>query len=296
MGNPDSTLIGPYETGRWIPVSPILASRPGQWNGLDLTSQGHAPWSGYVPPLRSHLVTIFLKPGWVRRQMTGPWLSSEMRANEIVFIPRATGSEWEWKDQLRNIHLHISDDYLSRIAYDVFGRHSDNLELVDRLSIPDEMIASSLKLLENEARGGGIGEHVFADAIGTQLCVHLLRNYTSLSRARAIKASALDGKTARKIVEYIEGNLRNRLDIKTLAAIAEQSPYHFARVFKQYFETTPHEFVMNRRVEQARILIMQGNHPLKRIAAECGFCDQSHMSHAFKARFGVPPGQFALLA
>lgn len=140
----EGNLVGPYETGQWIPVLPIFASRPGQWSGLDLTSQFHAPWSGHVPPLRSHLVTAFMRPGTIRRQMSGPWLTGDMHPEDILFIPRATESEWEWNEQLQNIHLHISDSYFSRVAYDVFGRQSENCELVDRLSIPDKVIAFTL--------------------------------------------------------------------------------------------------------------------------------------------------------
>jgi len=242
--------------------------------------------------MRSHVVTAFLRPGTVRRQISGPWLRAEMRADDILFIPRGAGSVWEWNNQLQNIHLHISDDYFSRVADDVFGRTGDNCELVDRLSIPDTVIASTLKLLAREALSGEAGEQLYVDAIATQLCVHLLRHYTSFNSLRPAKASSLDGRAAAKVRDYIEEHLSGRLDIRTLAEVAKQSPFHFIRVFKHHFETTPHEYVVCRRLEKARLMIEQNNEPLKRIAVECGFYDQAHMSRQFKARFGLSPGQY----
>ena len=289
----DEQFAGPYDMERWIPVRPILASRPGQWNGIDLTAQYHAAWSGHVPPLRSHLVSAFLKPVGVRRRIAGPWHDRNLDAGDILFVPRATGSQWEWNGQLHNIHLFIADDYFARVAAAVYGKSSDRIELVDRLSIRDKVIVSTLELLAHEVARGGVGEQLYADALATQLCVHLLRHYTTFDSLEPSRATTLDGEAANRVRNHIEEHLAERLDIATLARIARQSPYHFIRVFKRYFEMTPHEYVMIRRLERARSMIEQQNLPLKRIAAECGFCDQSHMSRLFKARFGETPGKFA---
>jgi AraC family transcriptional regulator len=53
-----------------------------------------------------------------------------------------------------------------------------------------------------------------------------------------------------------------------------------------------HEYVTRRRVEHAQLLLQRTRHPLRDIAAQCGFSDQSHMTRVFSHRVGVTPGKY----
>jgi len=95
--------------------------------------------------------------------------------------------------------------------------------------------------------------------------------------------------TLRRINEYIEGGLSNPISLHDLACVAGLSDCHFARAFKQSTGTTPHRYLMNRRVERAAALIQGTNRPLSQIALEVGFCDQSHFSRLVAQATGQTP-------
>ena len=70
--------------------------------------------------------------------------------------------------------------------------------------------------------------------------------------------------------------------------------FEIARAFRRAFGTSPHRYLVGRRLAAARADIIAGE-PLSDIAARVGFADQSHMTRHFKARFGMTPGRFASL-
>jgi AraC-like DNA-binding protein len=95
---------------------------------------------------------------------------------------------------------------------------------------------------------------------------------------------------------------RELLDAATdLSATAEDleaatgiDRYALARAFRARFATSPHRYLVGRRLQRVKEAIAAGM-PLAEAAAESGFADQSHMTRHFKARFGLTPGRYAQL-
>lgn len=286
---PAPQLVCPDQIAEWIPASTLIACRPGQWPGIDLTAQAHSPWAGPVPALRDHLITAFLRPGRVRRRIGGPWQDDVIEHGDISFMPRATATDWDWAESLHNVHLHIGEHYLARIAGQMFGRDDVAIDLVDRLKVRDPLISSALLALADEARDGGQAEQLYVDAIATQLCIHLLRRYARRPVTLSAKPASFGADQARRVLDHIEGNLAQPLSIADLAQVARISPYHFARQFRLRIGLAPHVYVTARRLEHARLLIARNELPLKQVAAACGFCDQAHMSRHFRRAFGITP-------
>jgi transcriptional regulator GlxA family with amidase domain len=73
------------------------------------------------------------------------------------------------------------------------------------------------------------------------------------------------------------------------------APNRFDRVFKNSFGCTPHQYVMRTRIARAQSLLLMSNDTLSKIAAECGFVNQSHLSNLFRKTMGQPPGKWRLI-
>lgn len=80
-----------------------------------------------------------------------------------------------------------------------------------------------------------------------------------------------------------------------LEAVSGLDRFSLAREFRAVLGTSPHRYLVGRRLDLARALIMSGAR-LADAAAEAGFVDQSHLTRHFKARYGVTPGRWAALA
>jgi len=96
----------------------------------------------------------------------------------------------------------------------------------------------------------------------------------------------------RKVQEYIEANLATSIRNRDLAALAKLSEFHFAVAFRNSVGETPHEFLIRRRMDRARQLMLSTDLPLCDIASECGLADQAHLSRLFRRVVGESPASW----
>lgn len=93
----------------------------------------------------------------------------------------------------------------------------------------------------------------------------------------------------RRLETFIEDRLDQTIHIKDLAQIAQRSVAYFCRAFKRTFGETPHAYIVNRRLERARLLMLTTDTALSAIALSCGFSDQAHLCNLFRQSDGQSP-------
>jgi len=101
----------------------------------------------------------------------------------------------------------------------------------------------------------------------------------------------LDAKSDRiqSALDYAKRNLEKPLTVEDLAEVAHLSPRQFSRAFRAETGQSPAKAVETLRIEAARLLLEQSNHPIEIIAAQTGFADRERMRRAFLRAFGQPP-------
>lgn len=95
----------------------------------------------------------------------------------------------------------------------------------------------------------------------------------------------------RRVKEFIQAHYSENITLDELAAVANLSQFHLARVFQKETGFPPHTYLTQVRVSRAKRLL-DLNLPLAQVASDTGFTDQSHLSRHFKRIVGVPPGQY----
>jgi transcriptional regulator GlxA family with amidase domain len=90
-------------------------------------------------------------------------------------------------------------------------------------------------------------------------------------------------------LNYARKHLNHPLTVDELAATVHLSPRQFSRVFTMETGQSPAKAIEGLRVEAARLMIEQSQHPLDVIAKETGFRDRRHLREVFMRSFGVPP-------
>jgi AraC-like DNA-binding protein len=89
--------------------------------------------------------------------------------------------------------------------------------------------------------------------------------------------------------EFIDAHIAENPSLDTISRVAGMSSFHLLRVFKEAIGVAPHAYLVQRRVDMARHLLLKG-HALRQVAIAVGYCDQGHLSREFRRFFGVPPG------
>jgi AraC-like DNA-binding protein len=112
------------------------------------------------------------------------------------------------------------------------------------------------------------------------------------SGANGSKPGALAGWQITRVRAFIERNLHRTIHTRDISAVAQRSPAHFSRSFKQAFGEPPHAYVVRRRLERACHLMVTSTDSLSDIALSVGFSDQAHLCRLFRQAFGESPSSW----
>ena len=92
-----------------------------------------------------------------------------------------------------------------------------------------------------------------------------------------------------RVKNYIEDRISYPIALDELAQVAKLSTSYFSSAFKATFGISPHNYVVERRVEFAKHRMLNSDAPLCEIALDCGLADQAHLSRIFRRIVGTTP-------
>jgi AraC family transcriptional regulator len=223
------------------------------------------------------------------------WLDGKLererrRAGDIALIPAGISHRCNWYTSVQFGIVAIEPALLQQVGQDWVN--PDRIEIAPQfMSNPDALIQSIFSTLKTELEMGGIGGHLLVDSLTTALAIHLLRNYCTTVPKLSSYSGGLSSAQLALVTDYINAHLHQDLKLTDLSAIAQISPYHFLRLFKQSTGLTPHQYILRNRINQAKYLLHHSELSIAEIAARTGFCDQSHLTRCFKRILGTTPKQ-----
>ena len=146
----------------------------------------------------------------------------------------------------------------------------------------------SLALVEAD-----LGRRMALD-VARNLVVFLKRpgGQAQFSASLAAEAAANDPDRFAALTEWMMQNLAGDLSIDVLAARMAMSPRNFARRFVEALRLAPGKYVEQLRIDAARRGLTEGEQPVARIAARCGFASAEAMRLAFKRHLDIAPADF----
>jgi AraC family transcriptional regulator len=164
------------------------------------------------------------------------------------------------------------------------------LELEPQWQIRDPLIEQMGLSLQQETFATGQAGADYADAMAIALSSHLARRYGK--RLLTSPAGKLTQYQTQQIRDYIQENLSQDLSIDCLAQVVQLSLGYFATLFKRTFGVTPHQYVVQQRLERACSLLRQSDLPILTIVHQVGFHTQSRFTRVFQQQMGMTPKHY----
>jgi AraC family transcriptional regulator len=96
----------------------------------------------------------------------------------------------------------------------------------------------------------------------------------------------------KRVANHIEEHLHEDISLKELAGIAQLSPYHFARAFKQPFGTPRHRYHMSLRMDRAKAMLKVPARTVTEVGMMLGFAETSSFTTSFRRSVGVTPSDY----
>jgi AraC family transcriptional regulator len=139
---------------------------------------------------------------------------------------------------------------------------------------------------------GSAASRLYAEALGVVLAHELMRLNNDVRLADRPARGGLAAWQQKAVIQYLEENVAKQISLATLAELAQLSPFHFCRAFKQSFGMPPHRYHSHRRVERAKTLLARGTRSVTDIAIEIGFSETSSFTAAFHKITGLTPTSY----
>lgn len=143
-----------------------------------------------------------------------------------------------------------------------------------------------------EAAFRGPLEPLAADSLIVEVARGLLAG--ERGGAPPVESRRVDVGAVERARQYLDAERTRVVHSRELEAITGLTRWELARQFRVAFGTSPHRYLLMRRLEAARDAIHRGRR-LVDVAADTGFADQAHLTRAFRAAFGLTPARYRAL-
>ncbi|MEN2980440.1 AraC family transcriptional regulator [Tistrella bauzanensis] len=197
-----------------------------------------------------------------------------------------------WTSTPRILVIAIEQAFIKQIVSEAFDGNEPALRT--HIGVRDPVIEGMAAAWRRELIERGAGGRLYAEGLGAALAVHVFRAYgDGLSRSPPV-IGGLGALRLRRVVDYIEVHLAEDISLRDLAALAGLSTHHFGEAFKASTGTSPHRYLVERRIRQAKELLLGAEQSIAEIAISVGFASHSHFTDNFRRLTGTTPSRFRI--
>ena len=272
-------------------AAPALTfGRSRQWGPLAATEVHATPgrYPGVV--MADHRLIFYLTPavptdcaceGVSQRRIQSPY--------DFDIVPGGASGFWEDHAPCDMVSVRLAPRLVAETA-EALALPSERAQLAPRLGARDPLIEHVVRALAAELAAPAPAGRVYADSLATALTTRLLQGFASVGAAGR---QTLSKPQMRRIVEFVEANLDGELSLERVAEVAGISIPHLTTLFRRTMGQSVHAYVMERRVQRARALLLDKRMTISEVALETGFAHQSHLARWMRRLLGVTPSEIA---
>jgi AraC family transcriptional regulator len=247
-------------------------------------------------PLRlvheSQFVVMMLEPGAMDLSIDGaPTERLEYVAGDIALCRRHVVGLVGSPDQMKKLRFELSDLHLSEAA----EKANREIELRSVPKFRDSRIKALMTAVNIERASGFPSGQLFLQSIEVALAAVLVHTYSlSMKGSRPVKGGLSDvGR--RNVVDFVRSRISEDISLADMAAVTGVSIAHFSHIFKKSMGKSPHQFVLQQRVQYAKELLLSLNLRVIDIALASGFKTQQHFARIFRRMCGLSPTEYQRL-
>ncbi len=280
----------------------VLSSRQMGWKGILVEHYRHGEEPGEIelPALDDHWLSLPLgQPAHLTQKRDNTLHESTVQKGDIICFPAGRSSYWHIEGRVNDdydyqpmLHIRLQSGLITHVAEKLeFGQ--GQVELVNCFGNHDLPLYNIAMLLAAEVKSGGLMGELYRESLTQAFVVYLLRNYSTIDRVIKPQHQRLTNTQLQQAIDYIHDHLGGDLSLIQIAETINISPTYFASLFKQKTGISPHQYVIQQRVDRAIVLLQTKDLRVNEIATQVGFSSQSHLTQHIKRATGMTPKQIA---
>jgi AraC family transcriptional regulator len=206
---------------------------------------------------------------------------------DFDLVPAGASGAWEDHAPCDMVSVRLAPGLVASTA-EALALPADRSDLAPRIGARDPLVEHVVRALMAELAAPEPAGRIYADSLAVALTTRLVQNFATVT---ATGRQTLSKPQVRRVVEFVEANLDGELTLDQLAEVAGISVPHFTTLFRRTMGQSVHSYVMERRVQRARSLLLARNRSIAEVALETGFAHQSHLARWMRRLLGVTPSE-----
>lgn len=191
-----------------------------------------------------------------------------------------------------SLHVQISTDWITEIRERESKRVGQSSgELKPMMAVWHKRLSDLSTRLSIALSRAAPSNAIQIEQLLLDIAVELICNFDPYSIELRPRGK-LSAASLKRVLDYLNDQIHVPHSLNELAAIADYSPYHFARLFKTTVGISPHQYLMQQRIQRSQFLLTHGSLPITAIATELGFDSSSHFASTFRLLNGVAPTSY----
>jgi AraC family transcriptional regulator len=283
--------VFPLVPSEWLhrmPSQPLLSSETLGWKRISaLRVCFPDEFQLDLPPVRGPYISAHLRNPC---ELSARWNGRERRCRSIpgetIIMNPHQENTWAGAGAIDELQMFLDPVLIQEAAAEVTDRE---VHLLEGIGIRDPMISALAARMVDELANPGPCSGMLGTSIAMSLAMQLLSRHSTLRPAAKIARIDMPPHKVRAAVEFIETHLAEELSVESIAEAIGMSPFRFARGFAKGTGLSPHQFLLNRRIEHSKDLLQSSNREIVDIARATGFASQSHFTSVFRRRCQVTP-------
>lgn len=238
---------------------------------------------------RGFLIGVSLKTGHRRRIFSGHrWTSHDFEQDSIYIRDFADDYKADLQSGFDFVLIELSRAFMANACYERSGASVPRLAPL--AGHKDPVLGHLAQVLALTLDRQSEASPLFVEQLGVTIGTHLLDRYGNAPPQSEKKSRRLSSLQEARAKDMLLAKSQGNVSIEEIASACNLSRSYFIRAFRETTHRTPHQWLLERRIDRARDLLKHSDYSLSEIAIACGFSDQSHLTRIFSQWVGVPPG------
>jgi AraC family transcriptional regulator len=209
---------------------------------------------------------------------------------EVGIIPQGISHWVVWDRPIDLTLIFPHESLLEKVALEIVK--GSRTELIPTQAAGDLALTQLGLLLKADLEAAESSGKLYRDSIAIALVTRLLKHHAVCHIKSLNSVKKLSNQQLNILLSYIQDHLEQDIRLVDLASQINLSESYLCHLFKQSIGISPYQYVIQQRVERAKILLKQSGRTVTTIALECGFASQSHLAKYFRHHTGMNPNQF----
>lgn len=211
-----------------------------------------------------HTLGLFLSPRpfrFIHKQGTRT-VEGVYKQGDLLITPADTLLHTQADGDVQIVQLRVKDAFLHSVAGETLSHTSDHVELVQAFQTRDAQLEAIAMMILAELHQKSFGNQLYIDSLANVLAIHLLRHHGTTRPRLLTYPGGLSQRQLLQVLDYIDTHLHQTIKLADLAQLVDISQFHFGRLFKQSLGLSPHQYLLQQRLERAKQLLNKPTSPL----------------------------------